>query len=78
MITVIAEDSRGVNTTASVNITVVDMIEPPTMSDAGFNVDENKGTGTSIGTMTVRVSWWCAVSTALMCMAHMSVCECMY
>ena len=55
VIDVIAEDSRGLTTTASVTIMVVDMDEPPLMSAESFDVDENRGTGTLIGTMTVCV-----------------------
>ena len=76
VITVIAEDSRGLNTTASVNITVVDMTESPSMLDTGFSVNENKGSGTLIGTMTVRdFGRGCAVPTAMMCMTHACMCE---
>ena len=78
VIAVIAGDSRGLTTTASVNITVLNVIEPPTMSDASFSVDENEGTGTSIGTMTVRVLGMCCIHRLDVYGAHVSVCECMY
>ena len=51
-LTVTVTDAGGLTDTATVTIGVTDVNEAPTVADAGFNIAENAGTNTVVGSVT--------------------------